>query len=290
MPNRRAIALWRRSRKPLLLQPNSISPTIRADCANHNRGVLRGADVIHASEGYIKRVSRWRLSGATLDCMVTDHQLSELVALVARWALGAKYRVVTAESCTGGWIAKAFTDAAGSSRWFESGYVTYSNAAKARDLGVSERTLQEHGAVSEPAVREMAAGALRATGADVSIAVSGIAGPDGGSAEKPVGTVWFCVGRRVSSAGLRDAGGGVRSASSGATSPGPAAGANAVVEPRAAVGSKAAGPNAAGPNAAAGPEIELISEGEVFAGDREAVRRASVRRALELVLRFEKPA
>jgi nicotinamide-nucleotide amidase len=217
--------------------------------------------------------------------MVTDHQLSELVALVARWALGAKYRVVTAESCTGGWIAKAFTDAAGSSRWFESGYVTYSNAAKARDLGVSERTLQEHGAVSEPAVREMAAGALRATGADVSIAVSGIAGPDGGSAEKPVGTVWFCVGRRVSSAGLRDAGGGVRNASSGATSPGPAAGANAVVEPRAAVGSKAAGPNAA-----AGPEIELISEGEVFAGDREAVRRASVRRALELVLRFEKPA
>jgi nicotinamide-nucleotide amidase len=204
--------------------------------------------------------------------MITDHQLSELVALVARWALGANYRVVTAESCTGGWIAKAFTDAAGSSRWFESGYVTYSNAAKARDLGVSERTLQEHGAVSEPTVREMAAGALRATGADVSIAVSGIAGPDGGSAEKPVGTVWFCVGRRVSGAGLRDAG--------GATAPGRAAGADA------SLGSKAA----AGPNAAAGPDIELISEGEVFAGDREAVRRAAVRRALELVLQFEKPA
>jgi nicotinamide mononucleotide (NMN) deamidase PncC len=166
----------------------------------------------------------------------------------------------------------AFTDAAGSSHWFESGYVTYSNAAKARDLGVSERTLQEHGAVSEPTVREMAAGALRATGADVSIAVSGIAGPDGGSAEKPVGTVWFCVGRRVSGAGLRDAG--------GATAPGRAAGADA------SLGSKAA----AGPNAAAGPDIELISEGEVFAGDREAVRRAAVRRALELVLQFEKPA
>src|SRR5712671_8004537 len=129
--------------------------------------------------------------------MVTDDQLSEKVALVARWALGSKYRIVTAESCTGGWIAKVFTDAAGSSRWFEGGYVTYSNAAKARDLGVAERTLREHGAVSEPTVREMAAGALRATGADVSIAVSGIAGPDGGSPEKPVGTVWFCVGRRV---------------------------------------------------------------------------------------------
>jgi nicotinamide-nucleotide amidase len=189
--------------------------------------------------------------------MVTDHQLSELVALVARWALGAKYRIVTAESCTGGWIAKAFTDAAGSSRWFECGYVTYSNAAKARDLGVTERTLREHGAVSEPTVREMAAGALRASGADVSIAVSGIAGPDGGSVEKPVGTVWFCVGRRVSGAG-----------------------------PNAAAASNIA----AGPSAAGGPDIELISEGEVFAGDRETVRRASVRRALELVLQFEKPA
>jgi nicotinamide-nucleotide amidase len=224
--------------------------------------------------------------------MVTDHQLSELVALVARWALGAKYRVVTAESCTGGWIAKAFTDAAGSSRWFESGYVTYSNAAKARDLGVSERTLQEHGAVSEPTVREMAAGALRATGADVSIAVSGIAGPDGGSAEKPVGTVWFCVGRRVSGAGLCDVGGAGGSGSSSGTDPGLPLGANATLGSRATAGPSAAvrSDTAAGPNAAAGLDIELISEGEVFAGDREAVRRASVRRALELVLRFEKPA
>jgi nicotinamide-nucleotide amidase len=230
--------------------------------------------------------------------MVTDHQLSELVALVARWALGAKYRIVTAESCTGGWIAKAFTDVAGSSRWFECGYVTYSNAAKARDLGVAERTLREHGAVSEPTVREMATGALRATGADVSIAVSGIAGPDGGSAEKPVGTVWFCVGRRVSGAGLRDVGGEASSSSSGAAHHRPAAGANAVAGstaaagPNAAVGSNAAaGSNvAAGPSAAGGPDIELISEGEVFAGDRETVRRASVRRALELVLQFEQPA
>ena|SRR5579862_4926688 len=186
------------------------------------------------------------------------NELSELVARVARWALGARYRIVTAESCTGGWIAKAFTDVAGSSRWFECGYVTYSNEAKARDLGVSWRTLKEHGAVSEPTVREMAAGALRATGADVSIAVSGIAGPDGGSAEKPVGTVWFCVGLRV--AGVSGAGGVGIGASA------------------------AAGP---GPTAAAGPDVELIAEGQLFGGDREAVRRAAVQRALELVLQFE---
>lgn len=216
--------------------------------------------------------------------MVTDQELSELVALVARWALGAKYRIVTAESCTGGWIAKVFTDTAGSSQWFESGYVTYSNVAKARDLGVSERTLAEHGAVSEPTVREMAAGALRATGADVSIAVSGIAGPDGGSPEKPVGTVWFCVGRRAlggllvvgaePDAHAHDAGATValRDTNWGA-------GVNA---------DSRDGGGRAGPRAAAGPDIELISEGEVFRGDRDAVRRASVKRALELVLQFER--
>jgi nicotinamide-nucleotide amidase len=195
------------------------------------------------------------------------NELSELVARVARWALGAKYRIVTAESCTGGWIAKVFTDAAGSSRWFECGYVTYSNEAKARDLGVSWRTLKEHGAVSEPTVREMAAGALRATGADVSIAVSGIAGPDGGSAEKPVGTVWFCVGRRLAGASVAGRG---ATAKSGAD---------------ATAGSGAA---AVGPTAAAGPDIELLAEGQLFGGDREAIRRASVQRALELVLEFEK--
>src|SRR5579864_8224166 len=189
--------------------------------------------------------------------MVTDDELSELVARVARWALAAKYRLVTAESCTGGWIAKVFTDVAGSSRWFECGYVTYSNEAKARDLGVSLRTLKEHGAVSEPTVREMAAGALRVSGADVSIAVSGIAGPDGGSAEKPVGTVWFCVGRRV--AGASGAGG---------------------------VGAGSEKAVGVGPTAVAGPDIELLAEGQLFGGDRDAVRRASVRRALELVLQL----
>jgi nicotinamide-nucleotide amidase len=222
-------------------------------------------------------------SGATLDRMVTDHQLSELVALVARWALGAKFRIVTAESCTGGWIAKAFTDAAGSSRWFESGYVTYSNAAKVRDLGVSERTLEEHGAVSEPTVREMAAGALRVTGAHVSIAVSGIAGPDGGSPEKPVGTVWFCVGRRV----LGGSGVGGESHPDAYD-----AGATVVLRDTnwgAGVSADSrAGGGGAGPSAAGGSDVELISEGEVFAGDRETVRRAAVKLALELVLGFQK--
>ena len=112
---------------------------------------------------------------------------------VGRGARAAGWRIVTAESCTAGWIAKALTDVPGSSQWVESGYVTYSNTAKMRDVGVSERTLAEHGAVSEATVREMANGALRVTGVEMAIAVSGIAGPDGGTAEKPVGTVWFSL-------------------------------------------------------------------------------------------------
>ncbi len=88
------------------------------------------------------------------------------------------------------------TDIAGSSQWFEAGYVTYSNEAKARTLGVARRTLAQHGAVSEAVVKEMARGAIAASGADVAVAVSGIAGPDGGSPGKPVGTVWFCWAMR----------------------------------------------------------------------------------------------
>jgi nicotinamide-nucleotide amidase len=125
-----------------------------------------------------------------------DAALARLAARVGRRLLRAGLRVVTAESCTAGWIAKALTDTAGSSRWLDSGYVTYSNEAKRRALGVSARTLERFGAVSERTVQEMARGALRASGADVSIAVSGIAGPDGGTPEKPVGTVWFCLARR----------------------------------------------------------------------------------------------
>lgn len=99
--------------------------------------------------------------------------------------------LVTAESCTGGWIAKSITDIAGSSACLGYGFVTYSNAAKTALLGVQPATIEAYGAVSESTVREMAEGALEASGADCSVAVSGIAGPSGGSTEKPVGTVWF---------------------------------------------------------------------------------------------------
>ncbi|MFQ6005494.1 MAG: CinA family protein [Woeseia sp.] len=105
--------------------------------------------------------------------------------------LAAGKTVSTAESCTGGWIAKSITDIAGSSGCFGYGIVSYSNGAKESLLGVSPATLDEHGAVSASAVREMAEGALNLSGADIAIAVSGVAGPDGGSEEKPVGTVWF---------------------------------------------------------------------------------------------------
>lgn len=102
--------------------------------------------------------------------------------------------LVTAESCTGGGIAAAVTAVAGSSAWFERGFVTYSNAAKREMLGVQEATLQAHGAVSEPVVREMVAGALQYSAAQVAVAVSGIAGPDGGTPAKPVGTVCLAWG------------------------------------------------------------------------------------------------
>ncbi len=103
---------------------------------------------------------------------------------------------MTAESCTGGWVAKTCTDLPGSSQWFRGGVVAYTNELKAGLLGVRARTLAEQGAVSEDTVREMAIGALERLGGDVSVAVSGIAGPDGGTPDKPVGTVWFAWARR----------------------------------------------------------------------------------------------
>ena len=99
--------------------------------------------------------------------------------------------VATAESCTGGLVAGAVTAVAGSSEWFERGFVTYSNDAKIEQLGVSRETLETYGAVSARTVEEMAAGARRASRADWAMAVTGVAGPGGGSVEKPVGTVWF---------------------------------------------------------------------------------------------------
>jgi nicotinamide-nucleotide amidase len=123
-----------------------------------------------------------------------DDEIRALADRVAKHLLRAGLRLAVAESCTGGWVAKACTDLAGSSQWFVGGVVTYSNEAKVALLGVDEVTLARAGAVSEAVVREMAAGALDRFGGDVSIAVSGIAGPDGGQPGKPVGTVWLAWG------------------------------------------------------------------------------------------------
>jgi nicotinamide-nucleotide amidase len=122
---------------------------------------------------------------------MTDRELSQLSTRVGQLLLARNASVTTAESCTGGWIAKVLTDIAGSSAWFERGFVTYSNEAKQQMVGVSESTLAQFGAVSEQVVREMAQGALSEAGAQYALSVSGIAGPDGGSEGKPVGTVWF---------------------------------------------------------------------------------------------------
>jgi nicotinamide-nucleotide amidase len=167
--------------------------------------------------------------------MISDTELFELAVRAGARLRVARRHVATAESCTAGWIAKTLTDVPGSSQWFECGYVTYSDAAKVRDLGVAPRTLEEFGAVSEQTAREMAVGALRKPGVSVALAVTGIAGPDGGTADKPVGTVWLCA------------------AASG-------------------VGGE-----------------KLLTELRNLAGDRAAVRRQSVRYALELLLRLDLP-
>ncbi len=100
-------------------------------------------------------------------------------------------RLAVAESCTGGWLAKCLTDVPGSSQWFERGFVTYSNASKAQSLGVAPAVIETFGAVSRPTAEQMAAGALSHSEATVALAITGIAGPDGGTTEKPVGLVWF---------------------------------------------------------------------------------------------------
>ena len=112
-------------------------------------------------------------------------------ALLARLLLHKGWFLATAESCTGGLIAATCTDLAGSSNWFERGFVSYSNAAKCELLGVDPALIDRHGAVSEPVVRAMAGGALAHSHAQVAIAVTGVAGPSGGCPEKPVGTVWL---------------------------------------------------------------------------------------------------
>lgn len=159
-----------------------------------------------------------------------DDEIRALTARVAKRLLGAGLTLAVAESCTGGWVAKACTDLPGSSAWFLGGAVAYSNQAKAALLGVGVDTLGRAGAVSEATVREMAEGVLDRFDSDVAVAVSGIAGPDGGQPGKPVGTVWFAWAFDT------------------------------------------------------GDQREVRAEVQVFEGDREAVRRQAVVRALAGVL------
>jgi nicotinamide-nucleotide amidase len=161
----------------------------------------------------------------------TDAELQELAQALAGHLQATGRRLVTAESCTGGWIAKVCTDLPGSSHWFLGGAVTYANEAKSRLLGVDESLLRDEGAVSEAVVRAMASGALDRLGGDLSVAVSGIAGPAGGSAAKPVGTVWLAWAQRHPDGG-----------------------------------------------------VEVTTACERWPGDREAVRRWTVRRALQGLL------
>ena len=127
------------------------------------------------------------------------------------------WQLCTAESCTGGLIAGACTDLAGSSDWFDRGFVTYSNAAKVEMLSVPLHLIDQHGAVSEPVARAMAEGALAHSKAQVSVAVTGVAGPSGGSADKPVGTVWFAWGLNGKTSSERQHFDGDRAAVRGAT-------------------------------------------------------------------------
>ncbi|MBD9661183.1 nicotinamide-nucleotide amidase [Pantoea sp. PNT03] len=158
---------------------------------------------------------------------MNDEQLQQLSHRIGEQLKRRQATVTAAESCTGGWIAKVFTDISGSSAWFERGFVTYSNEAKQQMVGVQETTLQQHGAVSEQTVREMATGAAKAAAAEYAIAVSGIAGPEGGTPDKPVGTVWFAI---------------------------------------------------------VGPEGRVLAQRQIFAGNRDAVRRQSVAWALQTLL------
>jgi nicotinamide-nucleotide amidase len=122
---------------------------------------------------------------------IMESELFELAEQLGRSLKAGGKTIATAESCTGGWIAQTITDVPGSSAWFDRGFVTYSNAAKMQMLGVSSQTLELYGAVSEETATEMAAGALVRSDADMAVAVTGIAGPDGGTQEKPVGTVFI---------------------------------------------------------------------------------------------------
>jgi nicotinamide-nucleotide amidase len=161
---------------------------------------------------------------------ITDQALARLARRVGRHLLAGDRRATTAESCTGGWIAKALTDIAGSSQWFSEGFVTYSNAAKWRRLGVPRRVVAAQGAVSEAVARAMVRGAIKRAGAHVGVAVTGIAGPGGAVPGKPVGTVWLAWGARR------------------------------------------------------GRKLHVVAQLKRFTGDRDAVRRKTVRAALAGIL------
>ncbi|KOR27975.1 damage-inducible protein CinA [Achromatium sp. WMS1] len=120
-----------------------------------------------------------------------NEPIIEMVTALGKQLCQRDWRLAVAESCTGGWIAKVITDIAGSSLWFERGFVTYSNLSKQELLGVSTQVLQQHGAVSAATATAMVKGAITHSNADVALAVTGIAGPNGAMPTKPVGTVWF---------------------------------------------------------------------------------------------------
>ncbi len=122
---------------------------------------------------------------------MTSSCTKDLVSQLASALLKKQWRLSTAESCTGGLVAAAITELAGSSDWFERGYVTYSNSAKSEDINVSQELIAQHGAVSDQVARAMAIGAKQSSNSDIALSITGIAGPTGGSIEKPVGTVCF---------------------------------------------------------------------------------------------------
>ena len=127
---------------------------------------------------------------------MTEDHVTELARTLGRLCKRHRVTIATAESCTGGGVATAITRISGSAKWFDRGFVTYSNEAKREMLGVTPRSLRNYGAVSKAVAREMARGALERSPADITVAITGIAGPTGGSRSKPVGTVWFAWAAR----------------------------------------------------------------------------------------------
>lgn len=136
-----------------------------------------------------------------VDAAATDEDLIREAGAFGNALAARGWTIATAESCTGGGIARALTEVSGSSAWFDCAFVTYSNEAKERMLGVPGSVLAGHGAVSEPVARAMAAGVLARAPVDVAVSVTGVAGPTGGSPDKPVGTVWFGFARRSEPSG-----------------------------------------------------------------------------------------